>query len=265
MREKFELTGYTLHTEKLPHPMTIAHVSDLHEQDPSPVLALLRQVKPDIICVTGDTLERHDWGVDPRHRGEQSVWLRLLHYSVMHLHRFIYYAVGSHSEASSENSYRFFREAVRIAPVFLSLGNHEWYLTEEDTTVLRETGVTLLDNSDLLFDGISIGGLSPDVNDHWLEGFRHKPGFRLLLCHHPEYYEEFHLQDIDLILSGHAHGGQWRIHGKGIYAPDQGLFPPHSKGFYDNCLVVSSGCSNTTAIPRFGNPCEVVVVELLPA
>ncbi len=69
--------------------------------------------------------------------------------------------------------------------------------------------------------------------------------------------------DIQLIFSGHAHGGQWRIPftNKGVYAPGQGLFPEYCQGVYDGRLVVSAGLSNTTWIPRFFNPREIVVVE----
>ncbi|MBQ3816071.1 MAG: metallophosphoesterase, partial [Clostridia bacterium] len=59
------------------------------------------------------------------------------------------------------------------------------------------------------------------------------PGFHILLCHHPEYWEPLvHGRRIELTVSGHAHGGQWRIFGRGVYAPGQGLFPRYTSGLY---------------------------------
>ena len=86
-----------------------------------------------------------------------------------------------------------------------------------------------------------------------------------MLCHHPEYYERLLKdKDIDLILSGHNHGGQFRIFGKGLLSSSTGLFPKYDRGLFDGRLVVSAGCANTTAIPRFFNPREAVIIRLLP-
>ena len=90
------------------------------------------------------------------------------------------------------------------------------------------------------------------------------PGYHLLLCHHPEYFDRY-LRDypIDLTVSGHAHGGQWRVFGRGVYAPDQGLFPKYTSGLHEDRLVISRGVANTVPFaPRLFNPCEVVTVEV---
>lgn len=67
--------------------------------------------------------------------------------------------------------------------------------------------------------------------------------------------------DIDLILSGHYHGGQIAIGNRGVYVSGQGLFPKYTGGCYDNKLVVSKGLYNTSWIPRIGNPEELVYVS----
>jgi predicted MPP superfamily phosphohydrolase len=78
-----------------------------------------------------------------------------------------------------------------------------------------------------------------------------------------EFYDKYLKDtDIDLILSGHVHGGQMRVLGKGIFSPGQGLFPKYFHGFHDNRLIVSAGTSNTVSLPRWGNPCEVVIINL---
>ena len=67
---------------------------------------------------------------------------------------------------------------------------------------------------------------------------------------------------IDLILSGHNHGGVIRILGKGLYARNQGLFPKYDGGIFDSRLIVSRGLSNTKHIPRLFNPTELVYIHL---
>ncbi len=105
------------------------------------------------------------------------------------------------------------------------------------------------------------GEETPNVS--WLDSFCNTPNYKILLCHQPEYYSQY-LQNlpIDVILSGHTHGGQWRIGNQGVYAHGQGLFPKLSGGVYFEKLVISRGLSNTTWIPRFFNPREIVLVEV---
>jgi predicted MPP superfamily phosphohydrolase len=97
-----------------------------------------------------------------------------------------------------------------------------------------------------------------------MEDFASLPGYKLLMSHHPEYYARYlRPYDIDLIVSGHAHGGQWRIFGRGVYAPDQGLFPAYTSGLHEGRLIISRGVANSVPlVPRFFNPCEVVTVTV---
>ena len=87
---------------------------------------------------------------------------------------------------------------------------------------------------------------------------------KVLICHHPEYYPKY-LKDmpIDIIVSGHAHGGQWRFFGRGVFAPGQGLFPKYTSGVYDGRLVVSRGLKKTIIPPRIFNPREVVIIDVV--
>ena len=133
---------------------------------------------------------------------------------------------------------------------------------------IERNGEVLLDNADCTAEirgcRLRLGGLSSAADPTWLERFRQKPGCKILLCHQPEFYDRFSLQGFDLILSGHVHGGQWRWKNHGIFAPDQGFLPRYHHGVYHGHMVVSAGCSNTSLLPRFGNPCEVVLVRLVP-
>lgn len=264
-RSQYILTEYTVCT-KLSISLKVGLVSDLHESDPKEVLSLLRQGKPDMIMVPGDTFERHGPGRDIRFMPEEGVGKRILRKVMMRLDDLFEFLTEGR-EHHCEYAYQFMQEAGKIAPVFVSLGNHEWYLTGEDRRIMKESGVTLLDNRDCLFqirgESVRIGGLSSNRDLSWLDDFSKKAGYKILLCHHPEYYDRFlHGKNIDLILSGHAHGGQIRIRNRGVYSPGQGLFPKYTKGIYHQKMIITSGAANTASVPRWGNPCEVVMISL---
>ncbi|MBQ7923399.1 MAG: metallophosphoesterase [Clostridia bacterium] len=92
--------------------------------------------------------------------------------------------------------------------------------------------------------------------------------YTILLSHRPEYYKTYTEYDFDLVLCGHAHGGQWRIPLllNGLYAPHQGIFPKYAGGRYDAedmTMIVSRGLAReTTRVPRIFNRPELVVIEL---
>ena len=103
----------------------------------------------------------------------------------------------------------------------------------------------------------------------WLDEYEKADGYRILMCHHPEYWclREPMLIDrkFDLVLAGHAHGGQWRIAGRGVLAPGQGLFPKYTEGRFRGSygeMIVSRGLTNSEPlVPRWGNPCEMIILE----
>ncbi len=235
----------THYTIKAPLDLQIALVSDLHNHPCEEVLAALREEKPDIIAVPGDMMEN---------------------------------AVGHPADQTyNKPGFACLSAMTEIAPVYYSIGNHEGGMSEENRVLLAETGITLLDNSFVHAHGMCIGGLTspltyakhhaektppPDLD--FLARFAAEDGFHLLLCHHPEHYPA-HIRDtsVELTLSGHAHGGQWRVFGLDIYAPGQGLFPKYASGIHDDRLVVGRGLSNTVSpIPRLGNPTEAVFIHL---
>lgn len=248
-----------------PGNCTIALVTDLHEHEPEPVLDILRQAHPDVIAVVGDTLERHHRG-ENLDKGDRSLSSQLICAGIQAAEWLGGMLCPEQPTVRTEHSYRFFREGGKIAPVVLSRGNHELYLTEEDRVVMAEAGVTLLDNGSVQIGGVLFGGLTSkqvtgELDESFLERFCATPGYKVLLNHHPEYDSVLSRYPIDLILSGHCHGGQIRVCGHGLFAPGQGLFPKFHHGVYGH-MVVSAGCANTAPIPRWGNPTEVVIVRL---
>lgn len=227
------ITAYTVQSPRITRPVTFAVAADLHNAPYEDVLPQLEQA--DAILVPGDLLNRHRPGWD--------------------------------------NALRFIREAPALRPVFYSLGNHErkYPDREEWLSLVAQTDVTLLDNTTAAFGEVSLGGLSSvsrkeTADQSVLAELEAMSGFRLLLCHHPEYYPRYVAGfDIDLTLAGHAHGGQVQIRGRGLYAPDQGLFPRLTHGFYENRrLLVSRGMTNSARAPRICNPCELLMLTLTP-
>lgn len=241
--------------------LRIALVTDLHQHDPSPVISLLKEEKPDIIAVAGDTFERHEPG-ETHDPFDDSLVSRVLCLCIDTINK-LECKLDIEKKWISKNAEEFLRQAVTIAPVIMSLGNHEIDFSDEDRKLVKELGVHLLENEIYETDGICFGGLNSRqktgcLDKQFFSEFSQKEGYKILLCHHPEYYPELKKYDIDLFLAGHCHGGQIRILGRGLFGPGQGFFPRYHHGFYDGRLVVSSGCSNTTIIPRLGNPREVV-------
>lgn len=184
--------------------------------------------------------------------------------------------VNGHGNGPQENVIPFLTACASIAPTYMSLGNHERVLDTQQIKEIEKTGVVLLENEYKRLDGLVIGGLTsgkvsqretgikePEVA--WLEEFAVESGFHILLSHHPEYFPLIP-PDIDLILSGHAHGGQWRFFNRGVFAPGQGLFPRYTSGVYEEDgkkMIVSRGLANTAPVPRFNNPTEIVYVDPL--
>ena len=237
-----QISEIYIKTKKVVFPLSIALIADLHGVETGPIIEQLQTICPDVITIVGDVIDKDD----------------------------DLYPLA------------FFGECVKIADTFFSLGNHERKITEDNIDAISTTGVRILDSTWQKYkECFCFGGMtSPFVMEwretqqirlkyalpyyKWLDDFQRQNAFRILLDHHPENYARVtRAKDIDLILSGHAHGGQIRLFGHGLYAPHQGFFPRYTSGVYENRLVVSRGLSNPKPIPRIGNPKEIVVVNIV--
>jgi len=236
----------------------LALLSDLHGRPYQEAVSAVRCFRPEMICITGDLITGSlpEDGISPL--------------------------------VSQPYVLPFLEKCAGIAPAFVSLGNHEQVLDDWDIRQIERTGVTVLDNAWIRRDKYIIGGLtSACVTDWrkakpedaslrypkiqhlqrsnvpetaWLDDFAKQEGFHILLSHHPEYFPLIP-QSIELMLSGHAHGGQIRLFRRGLFAPGQGWLPKYTKGKYDKRLIISAGLSNTASpIPRLFNPTEVVFI-----
>ena len=266
---KTVITRYTVDSGlHLSRPVRIAHVSDMHERPCDDILALIRREKPDLIMITGDTFERYDNRpqYETEHRPIKRLIVTLIHYANFLLTKLL----PKKDKANIENVKRFLEGATELAPVYMSLGNHEQQLIDDDYLLLGKLGVTLLDNADTPVQvrdfSFILGGMSVWDYEEWLPTYLNKSGYKLLMCHRPnEYFDHIEDSDVDLTLSGHTHGGQIRIgkKGRGFFVPGQGVFGRFAHGrFSDGRLIISAGCSNTAACPRWFNPRELVITEV---
>ena len=230
----------------------IAILSDIHNKMFD--LSLIEKEKVDLILIPGDICSEHlskeAWEQADKDK-RSIIW------------------------KSPEIALNLFRELPNIAQTFYSIGNHESLWNEIDKQIVRESGTILLDNEYCRFNDMVIGGISSvpkdlednsdniyNIKEDIIGKMKTEEGRKILLLHEPQLYDKYGLreQPIDLVVSGHAHGGQWRFFGHGVFAPGQGMLPKYTKGFYNGNLLVSAGMTNTAPVPRIFNPTEIVIV-----
>ena len=246
---RLQTTRYQIQSNKKTSPLRLAVASDLHGCPTKEILARLSEEQPDLILIPGDLTDDE----------------------------------GLRDEANP--CYNFLSACAAIAPTFYSLGNHELACYHKGNPWrhpipvpvpanvrerIAKTGAVLLDNESVLHGEVRICGLTSGINgkknepdDATLTCFANQTGYRILLCHHPEYFMPYvKATDIELTVCGHAHGGQWRFFGHGTYAPGQGIFPKYTAGVLENRCVISRGLGNHTHIPRIFNTPELVIVKI---
>ena len=249
-----ETTKLTVISKDLPEAFdkfSIAHISDLHNaeygKNNEKLIDILEAESPNIIAITGDL-------IDSNH-------------------------------TNLEVALSFAQQAVKIAPCYFVTGNHEAWIGsqyEELKTSLQNTGITVLQDEaiELNYGDVCIqliGLNDPDFSERdrllsesilevKLSQVNISDGFTILLSHRPEYFNVYQNKNIDLVLSGHAHGGQFRLPlGGGVIAPGQGLFPKYDAGAYTEngtTMIVSRGIGNSIIPVRINNPPEIVIIEL---
>lgn len=249
-----ETTKLTVTAKDLPEAFdkfSIAHISDLHNaeygKNNEKLIDILEAESPNIIAITGDL-------IDSNH-------------------------------TNLEVALSFAQQAVKIAPCYFVTGNHEAWIGsqyEELKTSLQNTGITVLQDEaielnygDVCIQLIGLNDpdfserdrlLSESILEAKLSQVNISDGFTILLSHRPEYFNVYQNKNIDLVLSGHAHGGQFRLPlGGGVIAPGQGLFPKYDAGAYTEngtTMIVSRGIGNSIIPLRINNRPEIVIMEL---
>jgi len=251
-----QTTQIRINSEKIPASFDgfkIVHISDLHNAEfgdgQSRLLTAVAAAAPDLIAVTGDL-------VDSRH-------------------------------TDIAKAMEFINAAVKLAPVYYVTGNHEARLAEyaELAAQLTAAGVVILKDESVAIErgGNSIRllglgdpafaaagdryGESATMVDTKLKGMPSEgSGYTILLSHRPELFDVYAANGIDLVLCGHAHGGQVRLPlVGGLVAPNQGLFPKYTAGVHEKeqtKMVVSRGLGNSLVPVRINNRPELVVITL---
>lgn len=251
--ERLILRTYTVTSPKLTAEVRLAVVTDFHSSDNADdVAAMTASCAPDAVLMVGDMFDD-----DTQNR-------------------------------PTERTLSLMRQLSALYPCYYVSGNHEAWTGEMDALYQQteEAGVTVLrmssgvltvrgqrialcgipDPYEMVFSG------APDTEEQLRQALEDvdSADFTVLLAHRPELLAKYAQFPLDLVVSGHAHGGQVRIPGvlNGLYAPNQGWFPKLAGGAYTQggtTLIVSRGLAVRTRLPRIFNRPEVVLVRCVPA
>lgn len=251
-------TQITIKNVRLPKSFdgyTIVHISDLHNKKfrikNKRLLEKIRAAMPDMIAITGDLIDRRRYNLDEAlHFIEGALKIAP-----------VYFVPGNHEGWS--NKYELIKESLQSAGVVV--------LNNEITEIKRGNGsVTLIGLKDPSF-------WTPNLKKHvketdasqmieYLDTLLKSSEFKIVLSHRPELFDLYAEYNFDVVFTGHAHGGQFRLPLiGGLYAPRQGIFPKYTSGAYEKgatTMVVSRGLGNSKFPIRINNRPEVVIVTL---
>ncbi len=249
---RLKTVRYAIESEKVSQSIRIALVTDLHscnygENQKTLIEAIDKEI-PDIVLLGGDIFD---------------------------------------DKRSYENAEETVKQIAEKYLCYYVTGNHEYWGYDMDSIleIVERCGVKILsaECATIEINGqmINICGVNdPDITTYTdydisieeelskVEEEAERKYFTVLLSHRPELVETYSQYDFDLVLSGHAHGGQWRIPGllNGVFAPNQGIFPKYAGGRYDfdnQILIVSRGLAReSTLVPRIFNRPELVVIDI---
>ncbi len=249
LNEKLTIRYYEIESNKINDNVRIAFVADLHScyygEGQTELLSCIDEQQPDIILFGGDIVD---------------------------------------DDLPFDNAVTVLKSLAGKYPCYYVSGNHEYWSGKIDIIkqmiagygiiILEGQGETVAVNEQLInicgVDDAEIGESNFMQQIINAEGQTDPALFTIFIAHRPEYINTYLQYDFNLILSGHAHGGQWRIPGiiNGLLAPNQGFFPKYAGGIYefsDKTFIVSRGLAKeSTRIPRIFNPPELVMVDIVP-
>lgn len=251
---KLQTKTYELESENT--QLKVVVISDLHENNLPNLCEQIKEQSPDIILVVGDMINS--------------------------------------TSSNSLKVTKLMKQLVKISPVYYSLGNHELEYIEKGTSDLvkdlKSTGVVVLDkdyvdininNSNIRIGGMyeyafgNKGNLVKKENMdkevyNFLCDFQDTKNYKIMLAHRPDSFilgDASKVWNIDLVVSGHNHGGQVILPVLGgLYGGDQGWFPKYVDGMYKlnniNLFVTRGLGSNEKKLPRFNNRPEISIIDI---
>ena len=279
-----DVTRYERFDRRIPQALdgtTVVQISDLHGKrfgrNDSKLMAKVRKENPDLIAVTGDLIDERD----PKPERAKEVISRLAEIAP------VFYVTGNHEGAFIDSFQAKVLDAIEKGGAYLLDNRQVEIIRGEDGKLNfepfeRGTEHTPTPNS-ILLAGIcdpetTYSTMIPRIKQYRLNTeimedlLKEVPvdrnQFCALLTHRPEFLAKYARYGIDLALTGHAHGGQFRCPGllpNGLYAPDQGFFPKYTCGRYDldgTTEIVSRGLGSSVVPTRIFNRPNLVVYKL---
>lgn len=245
-----EKTTYEISNDKVNSELKIAQISDFHNTKlnrlKEKIINELKSENPDVIMITGDIIDSRREDIDV--------------------------------------SLNFIKKIKDIAPIYYVNGNHEIRINNYDELKegLISNEVNVLENKASIFNKddttINIIGINDpsyvhddyiddkDIVNKVLDDITYDSNlYTILLSHRPELFDTYKEKNIDLVLTGHAHGGQIRLFNKGLVAPNQGLFPKYTSGIFlcnNTSMITSRGIGNSVLPFRINNNPELVIIKI---
>ncbi len=281
-REVF-VTEYEIYDEKIPQSFDgyrIVQVTDVHsirtQEQADLLFATVVNEQPDAVVITGDLL-------DSTYYTEENTALK----------------AGLSEKIAGQDTIDFIKRLAENYYVYYVYGNHEMILLDDVDNnpfkvAMEEIGVVFLNNAGVKIskddEGIYLLGIQDpstlykdsayaEYDNHSerinammtnVMALKEEDLYTIVLSHRPEYYNEYAKYDVDLVVTGHAHGGQVRIPGiGGLYAPGQGWFPEYTEGICQKNeeipMIIGRGIGNAVEVPRIFNPPEINTIVLRQA
>ncbi len=244
--KKLEVTEYTFSSQKIGDGLngfTIVQLSDLHNasfgKDNKNLISKVKALSPDIVVITGD-----------------------LNYS---------------DRANIRSGLQIISALSETVPVYYVTGNHEYFIEDSDLRgelfkSITDAGAIYLDNESVdikkgkesfLLTGLDDNSLGDETLSNLIKGTKE---MTVALAHEPQYIRRYADSGVDLVLTGHAHGGQIRLPFIGaVIAPDQGFFPEYTSGEHicgNTKMIISRGLGSSIIPLRLFNYPEIVCVKL---
>ena len=251
-----DITKYNLKYDKADEPIRIVQLSDLHSKPFKKVLKKIDEIKPDIICITGDY-------INDREKNKKKM---LKYAKALVAKAKVYYITGNH-ERRLENFDELMDELSKVGFIVLLNKVSVYYGKgfEIDFLGLDENQANFDDYKARKKGTFEYKDMSP-----YFKQLNELGGYKIVLSHYPENFEgvkemNYSQYDFDLQLSGHAHGGQFCLPFIGpVYSPGQGLKPKYAKGSFGNRpkLIVSRGLGNAEFPFRLFNHPEINVINI---